>query len=402
VKSPDVVMEAVGRRMAQTWHLNLQGPGDGWPHRFSVGKPTTGELEGSFPVVQQWAMDWQDWTRAHGVTLDWVSRRSGYSMQSLPGHLPVDTVDTAARLCAGSWPDTLATGRARMQLLRGRFPSHPGLERIVRGAAAYSDVDFELLATAATWFAAHPDSGLSPRQVPIEGLHSKWLNAKGRTDLVRDLAGVEDMGLLFDARPVPIDFTYLDPEHRAAGGRLHDSVAPGTAMAPQYVPEVVIISENKDTAVLFPELPRAVAVQGHGTKGPTRIAQVDWMAGARCVIYWGDLDAAGFAIINQYRAAGVPVRSILMDPATLIRYARFQATTDAKGVPLVRSAPKRLGHLSETEQATYRMLTDPNGTHPIRVEQERITLHVARAEVHRVTAQVARVRTATGPASFPR
>ncbi len=389
MKTPAEVLDAVLRRLEASWHLNLQGPGEGWPYRFPVGKPPREEKARPFSAVQQWSGAWQDRARVHGVTLDWKNREFGNSKHPLPSHLPVEDVDVAARLCAGRWPGLLSTGRTRLAVLAERFPSRPAPEAIVRRAEAYSAVDFELLVTAATWFAAHPGSGLSPRQVPIEGLHSKWLNAKGRTELVRDLAGLEDLGLLANARPVPIEFTYLDPEHRAAGGRLHDSVAPGTAMAPQYAPEMVIISENKDTAVLFPELLRAVAVQGHGTKGPTRIAQVDWPARAEAVIYWGDLDAAGFEIVNRYRAAGVPVRTILMDPDTLVRYARFEATTDAKGVPLVRSAPKRLGHLTATEQVTYRMLTDPDSTYPIRVEQERIPLHVALAEVHRVTAQVA-------------
>jgi hypothetical protein len=381
VKTPGQVLEGLRRKLDRTWHLNLQGTGADWPVQASLGRPTAAQLSGAFPAVQQWALDWQDFARDHDLELQWSVRRSGSSTQRLPTHLSVPDVDTAARLRGDPWPATLATGRARLQVLAQQFGAHPAPEQVVRAVAGYSSVDFELLLTSATWFAAHPDSGLSARQVPIEGLHSKWLDAAGRRALVATLAGVQDLGLV-DARPVPLEFTYLDPEHRASEGRLHDSVAPGTPMVPQYVPEVVIISENKDTAVMFPPVPGAVAVQGHGMKGPPLVAQVPWLAGARAVLYWGDLDAAGFEIVHRYRAAGVAVRTILMDPDTLGRYARFQATTDRHGGALVRPAPKALTHLTEVEQATYRMLTDPDSPHPIRVEQERIPLQVAEEHVH--------------------
>lgn len=43
-------------------------------------------------------------------------------------------------------------------------------------------------------------------------------------------------------------------------------------MTPHYSLAVVVISENKDTAVCFPPLPQAVAVEGAGFAGARGIA----------------------------------------------------------------------------------------------------------------------------------
>ncbi|WP_418605322.1 hypothetical protein [Georgenia sp. SUBG003] len=67
--------------------------------------------------------------------------------------------------------------------------------------------------------------------MPIEGLHAKWLNTHRPQILA--LTGQSDLGLLAD-RLLKVDFTYLDPDHRAAGGRRHDSVTVGDTMTPAY------------------------------------------------------------------------------------------------------------------------------------------------------------------------
>ncbi|MCL7660007.1 DUF2220 domain-containing protein, partial [Klebsiella pneumoniae] len=46
---------------------------------------------------------------------------------------------------------------------------------------------------------------------------------------------------------------------------------------------------------------------------------MDWIVGAR-VIYWGDLDSHGFAILNRLRSHLPEVESVLMDEATLLAH----------------------------------------------------------------------------------
>lgn len=106
--------------------------------------------------------------------------------------------------------------------------------------------------------------------MPIAGVHAKWLNL--HQALVANLAGLPGAAELHltVGHPRRIHFTYLDPAHRAAGDRRHDSYSVGDpGFVLPYEPSVVLISENKDTAVGFREMPGGIAVEGSGAGGGT-------------------------------------------------------------------------------------------------------------------------------------
>jgi hypothetical protein len=147
-------------------------------------------------------------------------------------------------------------------------------------------------------------------------------------------------------------------------------------MSPAYLPRVVIISENKDTAIHFPPLPGGISVEGGGTGGTTPAA-IGWLRACSTIIYWGDMDADGLAILNGYRDAGLDVRSILMDVATYDAYAAFGTNLDVKGNPIKVAERRKLNRLTEPERDLYDRLTDPSWDGYRRVEQERVPLAVA-------------------------
>jgi hypothetical protein len=213
--------------------------------------------------------------------------------------------------------------------------------------------------------------------VPVPGLQAKWLNS--RHGLIATLAGLADLGLL-PPHPARVHFTYLDPRHRATGGRLHDSTSVGDAMTLAYSPKVVIITENKDTAIGFPAVSGGISVEGAGTGGSTPAA-IGWLRNCPSVIYWGDMDAEGLTILNQYREAGLTVSSILMDVPTYDTYAEFGTDLDVKGNPIKLSNRRTLTKLTHAERQLYERLTDPGWSGHRRVEQERIPLTIALAAV---------------------
>lgn len=137
----------------------------------------------------------------------------------------------------------------------------------------------------------------------IEGLHAKWLN--NRHALISEFAGLDGLGL--PPHPAGIHFTYLNPDHRAVDGRVHDSATVGDQMSLTCRPRVVVISENKDAAIHFPDGPGGVAVEGGGRGGGTAAA-FDWVSQAPAAFYRGEMDAAGLEILDGFRAAGVPAR----------------------------------------------------------------------------------------------
>jgi hypothetical protein len=154
-------------------------------------------------------------------------------------------------------------------------------------------------------------------------------------------------------------------------------------MTPAYKPRIVIITENKDTAVGFPPMPGGISVEGAGTGGSTPAA-IGWLRDCPRIIYWGDMDADGLIILNQYREAGLDVASILMDIPTYDTYSDFGTNFDAKGNPIKISARRDLAKLTDHERALYQRLTDPVWTGYRRIEQERIPLVVAMRALHRI------------------
>lgn len=353
-----------------------------------LGTVTNTTLGQKRDTYEAWASRWFGRNLPRGVTLREEPRKMGKSPNLLPTHL--DFADLAA-LCdfaGGTWPTKRACLLARWAALQQRFPESATVD-VLRRVKDWEDVDFDLLLNAAHWFRGTPgvewEGRLTPRQVPVPGLHTKWLNRAGRRTLVATLAGLPNIALA--DRPSCIDITYADPDHRRRNGRWHDSCAIGTPMEPAYRPQVVLVCENKDTYFMFPpEVTGLIVVWGEGdaAKKADRIPAVDWIARAPRVVYWGDMDAEGFQILSRFRTlisdrGGPMVESILMDPETFKTFNEFGTKVDRKGKPLKRRDwdPIVAENLADSEGETYRLITDPAWPHHRRVEQEPMPLDLA-------------------------
>lgn len=377
MKTPDEVVADVRRRLANRWHDDVAGACPAFPHAFALGRPTSEELRRNYGAVHALTVRWQDWARANEVTLTYETRlAAGGTRQAVPTHVRVESSAAAAAVVGGDWPARLARGRARCVELRGRYPDVGDAARLVRMVDGFSAVDFELLLQVAGWYRENPvrARGVTPRQVPIPGVHAKWL--QGHLPAVRALTGLDDLELA-EAHPSRIHFTYLDPGHRAAGGRVHDSATVADMFMPAYLPDVVVISENKDTAIHFPELPGGVAVEGVGRGGAT-VASFPWLRAAPLVVYWGDMDVDGYEILDGYRADfGRDLDSILMDAAAYERFERFGTNVDRHGRALRAGVRRSVDRLRPSERDVYERLVDEGHRGHRRVEQERIPLGVA-------------------------
>jgi hypothetical protein len=374
VKAPADVLRDIRRRLERTWATDLTGTTTSWPHRFPLGTTTKTELEAGWQTTYQpLARQWQDWAQTHPVQLRTEPKRVYTTTQDIPTHLEVSTIDTAATLIGDDWPRRLRRAHEQLAQVTDQFPDTPDPARVIRAVDSYTDTDFELLLTVAAWFQTNTANGYTPRQVPIPGVHAKWLNT--HQPLILALSGRDNLGLL-PRHPPRIHFTYLDPHYRATGARRHDSATVGDPFTPPYRPTVVIISENKDTAIHFPPLPGGAAVEGDGFGGKTAAA-FPWITGAPHLYYWGDIDTHGYEILNGWRDDNVPVTSILMDPHTYDTYEVYGTNTDHNGILLKPGSPKPLPHLTPDERSVYNRLVDPALRSHRRIEQERIPLQVA-------------------------
>ncbi|MGV0399209.1 Wadjet anti-phage system protein JetD domain-containing protein [Corynebacterium segmentosum] len=80
------------------------------------------------------------------------------------------------------------------------------------------------------------------------------------------------------------------------------------------------------------------------------------------ITYWGDLDAAGFSILNGVRAHFPHTKSLLMDTTTVTAFRHLAVPDPGDGSAI-------LSHLTTEEQRAYRLLFTEG---KLRIEQERI------------------------------
>jgi hypothetical protein len=88
-------------------------------------------------------------------------------------------------------------------------------------------------------------------------------------------------------------------------------------------------------------------------------------------------------ILDRLRSTGIPAETILMNEATLHRYAPFASPTYSDGSPLPQGPQPPTPFLSDDERRLLERITDPAWKGPRRIEQERIPLAHAHEELVR-------------------
>ncbi len=388
LKTVDEVKELLRRRYEKVWAEEAAGcGGDAWPQRLAVGSCTKKELEERFVETCEKADDLRRLAVSLGLELECATRLVGGSKQRIPTHLVVASVETLASATRSA--RALADARRRAARLSRDFPELGAEEtaRLLRTMqrVVADDVDFDLACRAGAWFRQNDARGLTARQVPLAGFHAKWLDVAGRRAVVARLAGVDE--LLLVERPAQVRFTYLDPAYLAAGGRRHDSWVVGDACTLPYDPAVVVICENRDSALWFGQVAGGIGVMGDGFAAVHNLAALEWLRRAPLIVYWGDMDAAGLEILAMCRRAGIDCESMLMDLAAFEKYRAFGTSIDKNGRAIAPKDPLDLPELCENERALYLRLVDPTCPGPRRIEQERIPLTDALSVLNELSRQ---------------
>ena len=289
------------------------------------------------------------------------------------------TLIRGTRTCAEPWSVDIDRARAVASALRSaNAVLTPATLRAVYRLRA---IDVEVLINAVTWLRQHLDASTwTLRQLPVPGMHTKWLETHGA--LLRDVAG-RDVRQEVRPRLAVIHLTYVDPDHAASGRRRHDAWTTGDVHDVAYRPRAVLVVENRDSRLWFPPVTDTIVVEGGGKAAAALLASVHWIRAADHVIYWGDIDADGYAILNQFRAAlaeptldgapAKPVTSILMKATDLHHYSRHGVNHDKAGRP-IKPSPQPLPYLTETETLAYNTITTAGPTPFRRIEQEAIPL----------------------------
>jgi hypothetical protein len=224
------------------------------------------------------------------------------------------------------------------------------------------------------------------RQLPIEGIGTKWLSRHAQ--LVLALLDHEDSGPAPEAGhsqrrllkhlglrvpPELIQVAVLDPALRAQlGGMRHLAASVDDLNEWRERPGTVVILENKETGyAITDDHPGTVVLHGQGLS-VANYARITWVQDASTVIYWGDIDAPGLQFVSDLRGYGIPAATVMMDTATLSRFRHL--ATEGAG-PQRASVPR----LTENERELYDHLADYAAAHDagLLLEQERIPWHHA-------------------------
>jgi hypothetical protein len=383
MKRPESVREFLARRYENQRRIWLRGEGQ-WPLIIALGCPTESEAQEQMQGTLAWVSSWRGWQGAGEII--WGERRwRSIGTQSVPERLILNSPDEVAEWIEET--ERWRRARDRYHRFRTRWPALAvSLTRYFDVLADYPDADIDRLYDILSWLESHPKSNLYPRQLPVSGLDTKWLESRKAliVDLLNTLSTVDDCPrsdsmLLAGAsnagefyrvcglRPLPttVRALILDAELRRRVGGFRDlAVRVDELSTSGFGAKRVYIIENVQTALAFEDLPDSIAIVGLGY-GVDVLAGFDWLRESDC-IYWGDIDTHGLAILSRAREFLPSVESFMMDEATLLRYrALWSVERDQVGAD-------ELPNLNSTERDLFEGLRQQRWGSNVRLEQERI------------------------------
>jgi len=389
VKLPDDVRVLLARRFRskhREWLKACVSDNDfkaAWPIEINLDIPTEQDALKQPDGVRAWTLAWKSWQGSG--TLVWCERRwRALGTQSIPEKLILNGPDDVALWIGEATRWSRASHRfevllRRWPILIDVLPKHFSV------LADYDDVDFSCLAEMLSWICSNPNSNLYPRQIPVAGVDSKWLES--RRNLVSELvaaiqgdpSGERDFFSRCGLRPPPqlIRVRILDSSLRRCFGGLGDISAPLEEMVDIDIrPTHVFIVENLQTGLAFEDLAGSVVIMGLGY-GVDVLGRIPWLRHARC-IYWGDIDTHGFAILNRARTWLPALEAVLMDNATLLGHRKLWVEEKEQ------HSASELPQLTPSEQDIYQSLKRNEWGKSVRLEQERIQWDVAWENIRRV------------------
>lgn len=365
---PADVREAVRKR----WPVLLTAfmTGQEWaPLDIPLRGPGPSEIGERLAEVQAWAAEWEQAGRGPlRVEYRQVGGRL-FGANQLPGRAWIDGY-------AQAW-ELLGARRQVSELIRLTEAAKaecprvlPWLERnpvrVLQLAPAWD----RILATV-RWIDEHDLTGLYVRQVDVPGVDTKFI--EGHKGVLAQL-----LDLQLD--PIRIDFAAADFAGRYGFRRKPDYIRFRCAQSGVAYTEMTVradeftsppagmtrayILENEVTYLAFPLTADAIVLFGDGY-AVNVLARLGWLA-ALDLIYWGDLDTHGFAILNRLRSRFPHAHSILMDRETLLAH-RSQWVTEK--VP----TKSTLNLLTSAEQDLYQDLVSNTYGPAVRLEQERVS-----------------------------
>ena len=368
------VIGGLRRRWDSGSLLARYASGDGWePIGLPLRGPTARDVASDFGAAQDWARSWLAPAR-HGFRIDSMAvggRVVGFN--EVPRRAWVDSFDQAWRILkvndlVGDFDDATSRADAEAPRLAEWARANPMALLATRDSWA------DLLRTV-RWIEQSTASNHYLREIDIPGIDTKFIEQHrgilttllevqldpARVDLSRprsDFAG----RFGFRGKPEYVRMRALEGE--LLGGFTELTVRVDELADRPPTQGTVFIVENDTTYLALPAAMEAIAICSGGY-AVSRLAGLPWLAHRR-VIYWGDIDTHGFAMLSQLRASLPLAESILMDRATLLAH-------ESQWVREPKPTSARLPGLGDAEHGLYVDLIEDRFGEAVRLEQERIS-----------------------------
>lgn len=349
-----------------------------FPCELALRQPTPAQMAERFDEVRAWIRALEEGEDYRIVWRDINHRQLGRNR--LPDKVWIDSDDAAWRMLGRR-----ADVRRFDQVALTTLTAFPALrDWLARRALVVLEhaTAWERVLICLRWLVAHPRPGLYLRQLDIPGVDTKFIEARKPLlgellDVVLPAQALDSDARQFEPRyglltkPAQLRFRVLDGAH-AIGG-LTDLSVPVVQFA-RLVTQVerVFITENEINFLAFPDVPGAMVIFGGGY-GIDRVAHIDWLA-RRELVYWGDIDTHGFAILDRLRSSFLHVRSLMMDEHTLHAHRQLWGEEEAGKRYL-----GQLQRLTGQENALFEALRSNQLGECVRMEQERIGFRYVRA-----------------------
>jgi len=354
------------------------------PVRVKIDGPVVADLVERLGDVRGWAEQFERDARTRGggeprFTIEprTVKSRS-LGASDVPGRLRIDTFSELSAFL-GTTDDVATFDRLRAEStldvpeLDEWIAAHPM-------AVLEHRSDWSGILLVVRWIADRDISDLDVRHLDVPGVDTKFVERHRRIlgrllDEVRptsaDPSGRGVAGRLgFRARPSYTRFRLLHPVPELPSMLTELEVRTTELAQLELSVRTVFIVENRASFLAFPDVDDAMVVFGGGFQ-VSALDPLTWLHDKE-IVYWGDIDTHGFAILDRLRERFPQTRSMLMDLDTLVAH-RDHVVVE----PSQTTGP--LPHLTESEHTLYRTLIDHSHGPSVRLEQERIRFSFVRA-----------------------
>lgn len=377
----------VVNRLQRRWNtgelLTSFASGEEWvPLGIPLRSPTASDLATRFGEVQAWAAEWR---RADHRTLRVDTKTAGgrtIGANEVPSRAWVDSYDRLWSLLRRG-PDV----RRFTDLLRATEVRAPRLaEWMIAKPLEVLRLQhtWDKLIATVLWIDNHANHDMYLRQVDVPGVDTKFIEKHRKI-----LAALLDRQLpehridavlppssfagryRFRRKPAYVRFRWLGRHE----GFSELTVRIDELAASSLKVSTVFVVENEITYLAFPPVDESMVVFGGGY-ALSQLESLTWLSD-RELVYWGDIDTHGFAILDRLRHKFGHARSMLMDRATLLAHEEQWVTEAAPVNPYLEL-------LHPGEAALYADLVENTLGNAVRLEQERVSYSVIERATRRL------------------